>query len=325
MEDRGDASSLWYLFKPCHTGSSADHGSYAGPIVRINAHELHIHDPEFYSKVYAGSNRRTNKYGPAVAAYTVPTATLATVDHSLHRLRRDILNPYFSKRTVLTLEPMINERVDRLLMHVDGAVESKGAIDFDAAFAALTADIVSFYFYGKDFGYLDSDGFKFAERDAITGLIGFYHIARFLPSLARFIKSMPIPIIKLLQPGTATLLISQVETKNQIKESLESDKETVMSDSVILGALRDPEIPAHEKTLDRLVDEGMTVIFAGTETTARALSVSLFHLLSNRSVLEKLREELRSATRNEDGNYSYTDLESLPYLVRFPQGISLIN
>src|SRR5690242_17218084 len=67
-----------------------------GPIVRINADELHINDPSFYSTIYAGGGRRINKHSSTVAAYTVPNASLATVDHDRHRVRRAILNPYFS-------------------------------------------------------------------------------------------------------------------------------------------------------------------------------------------------------------------------------------
>ncbi|KAM0418947.1 hypothetical protein ACHAPT_012105 [Fusarium lateritium] len=283
-----------------------------GPVVRVNADELHIHDPDFYSKVYAGS-RRVDKYGPAVAAFTVPRATLATVDHDVHRLRRGILNPYFSKRAVTMLEPMINDKVDRLCDRIEESMGQGTPVDLDAAMAALTADIVSFYFYGKDFDYLGGKDFKFVVRDAIMGLIAFYHFTRFVPALANTIKSLPIPIVRMIQPGAAALLESQEEIKDMIQTSLK-DKDNVKSKSVIVGALEDPEIPAEEKTLGRLVDEGVTVIFAGTETTARSISVAMFHLLRDKSLLKKLRDELSTVKKGPDGRWAYNQLETLPYL-----------
>ncbi|KAI8649474.1 hypothetical protein NCS56_01495900 [Fusarium sp. Ph1] len=285
-----------------------------GPVVRINADELHIHDPDFYSKIYAGS-KRVNKYGPAVAAFTVPRATLATIDHDVHRLRRSILNPYFSKRAVTMLEPLINDKVDRLCRRLEEWIGQGTAVDLDAAMAALTADIVSIYFYGKDFDYLGGKDFKFVVRDAILGLIGFYHFSRFVPAVANFINSLPIPVVRMIQPGAAALLESQQEIKAEIQQSL-NEKDNVKSKSVIVGALGDPDIPAEEKTLDRLVDEGVTVIFAGTETTARSISVAMFHLLRNKSLLQKLRDELSTVDKGPDGQWAYNQLETLPYLVR---------
>ena len=34
------------------------------------------------------------------------------MNHELHRKRREALNPFFSKRSVVALEPMIAEKVD---------------------------------------------------------------------------------------------------------------------------------------------------------------------------------------------------------------------
>jgi cytochrome P450 len=263
--------------------------------------------------VYAGS-KRVNKYGPAVAAFAVPSATLATIDHDVHRLRRNILNPYFSKRAVTALEPMINDKVDSLCNRL---AESTGPVDLDAAMAALTADIVSIYFYGKDFNYIATKDFKFVVRDAIIGLIGFYHFTRFVPTLANLIKSLPIPIVRMIQPGAAALLESQQEIKMDIQRSL-NEKDNIRSKSVIVGALGDPDIPAAQKTLDRLVDEGTTVIFAGTETTARSISVAMFHLLHDKSLLQKLRDELSIVEKGPCGRWTCSQLETLPYLVSLP-------
>ncbi|KAM5374820.1 hypothetical protein ACJZ2D_006314 [Fusarium nematophilum] len=109
------------------------------------------------------------------------------------------------------------------------------------------------------------------------------------------------------------MLVSWQISSAQSPESL-SEKFNVKSKSVIVGALEDPDIPSEEKTLDRLVDEGTTVIFAGTETTARSISVAMFHLLRDKSLLQKLRAEPSTVQQGPDGQWAYNKLETLPYL-----------
>ena len=206
-----------------------------------------------------------NKDPAAVAAYTVPRASLATVDNDLHRVRRGLMNPYFSKRAVVRLEPVIHERVNRLCARLQEIMHQSRVVDLDSAFAALTADIVTRYFYGAHFDYLGNDGFNFAMRKAILSLISLYHWTRFLPVVASTIKKLPIPVIRLIQPDAADLLTSQLRIRQEIQDSLD-DEDSTKSRAVIVRALRDPSIPPEEKSIERLVDEGMTIIFAGTET-----------------------------------------------------------
>ncbi|KAF7536952.1 hypothetical protein G7054_g4077 [Neopestalotiopsis clavispora] len=288
------------------------HRTY-GPIVRVNPNELHILDPHYYSTVYAGNHRSTDKYHDAVAAFTVPKASLATIQHKVHRLRRSILSPYFSKAAVVRLEPAIHERIDRLCSRLEENMRLGQVADLDAAFAALTADIVTTYFYGQNSDFLGFEGFKFEMRDAILGLIRFYHFTRFFPWVADTIKRLPIPIMRLIHPGASYLVSSQEDIKANIRASQASGHKEP-SKSVIVQALEDPTVPAQERTLDRLGDEGTTIIFAGTETTARALSVGMFHILSNEAILNKLREELDTLPSVPNREYTYSQLESLPYL-----------
>jgi len=37
-----------------------------------------------------------------------------SINHELHRKRREALNPFFSKRSVMALGPMISQKVDLL-------------------------------------------------------------------------------------------------------------------------------------------------------------------------------------------------------------------
>lgn len=299
-----------------------------GPIVRINARELHIHDPQYYSTIYSGSSRRVNKDSATVGAFAVPTSVAATVDHDHHRARRGYLSPYFSKRSIVGLEPIIHERIGRLCVRLEEAMHQGQVIGLDSAFSALTADIITLRFYGEHFDYLGIEDFKFAVREAFLGVSLIYHLARFLPGLVTFIKSLPIPMIRLILPSVADLLTLQEDIKRNILASPDEEstteskpvivESTTKSKSVIVGALGDPNIPAKERTLDRLLDEGTVVIFAGTETSSRALSVAMFHLLNDKSHLKKLCDELNTLPPTQDSAYSLSQLEPLPFLVCLP-------
>jgi cytochrome P450 len=69
------------------------------------------------------------------------------------------------------------------------------------------------------------------------------------------------------------------------------------------------KLPAAEKKLDRIYQEGQTLVAAGTETTAWSLSVIIFYLLKDPQKLQRLTDELRKANATTS-----TDLEQLQYL-----------
>ncbi|KAI9724083.1 MAG: hypothetical protein M1812_000802 [Candelaria pacifica] len=98
-----------------------------GPIVRINPHELHIKDRDFYNDIYVGANvRKSDKWNLATKGFPTSGAGFSTVPHDLHRLRRGAINPYFSnlimalpKRVAVFLNPQMirslknQERIDK--------------------------------------------------------------------------------------------------------------------------------------------------------------------------------------------------------------------
>jgi cytochrome P450 len=64
-----------------------------------------------------------------------------------------------------------------------------------------------------------------------------------------------------------------------------------------------------------LLDQLSTFLFAGSDTTALAMTWALHHLASNMDVQAKLREELMSRRLVNPANESYADtLDALPYL-----------
>lgn len=85
--------------------------------MRITPWEIHISDVEFLDDIYAPSFRRRDKYAHQTRTLPVPLSLGGTVEHNLHRKRREALNPFFSKRSVSTLGPMIADKVEFLRQH----------------------------------------------------------------------------------------------------------------------------------------------------------------------------------------------------------------
>ncbi|KAJ4504170.1 hypothetical protein HRR75_007793 [Exophiala dermatitidis] len=112
----------------------------------------------------------------------------------------------------------------------------------------------------------------------------------------------------------------------RVTDIIADNKVGKKSDGTIFQTLLDSDLPPHEKTVDRLQDEGQVLIGAGSETTAKALSIITFFLLEDKRKLERLRAELKAIPSKGDGRFSLTDLEQLPYLTAaINEGIRLMH
>lgn len=80
--------------------------------------------------------------------------------------------------------------------------------------------------------------------------------------------------------------------------------------SVYYNVLDNPILPAPEKALLRLEQEGALLVLAGTESPAKSLNMLFYHLLANTQIMSKIREELSTVAQPA----SWTQLERLPYL-----------
>ena len=83
----------------------------------------------------------------------------------------------------------------------------------------------------------------------------------------------------------------------------------------VFHELRDGALPPEERTSQRLVDDGMILLGAGTETTAGTLYVITYYLLSQKETLARLREDLRRViAKSRPKLPSLPELENLDYL-----------
>lgn len=88
----------------------------------------------------------------------------------------------------------------------------------------------------------------------------------------------------------------------------------ILSCPTIFHELLSSGLPPAEKTLDRLVDEGINMVAAGTLTTAHFLKTTTYHVLANPTILAKLKTELIDAIPDPGELPSLREIEAMPYM-----------
>lgn len=116
----------------------------------------------------------------------------------------------------------------------------------------------------------------------------------------------------------------QYLTQEEEKSSSGSIIDTPKMDNLVFRTIRNSALPPHEKSLGRLAQEGLTVIVAGGESTARMLELGILYILTNPSVLARLQEEAAKAMPDISKTPSTKSLEEIPYLVSLYDPLSPI-
>jgi len=100
--------------------------------LRIAPNQLHISDPSLYKAIYS----QTNPFPKENAFYETfesPHTTFSEVDPLLHKQRRKMLNPLFSKSGVNKMEPLILEKMEETISKIE-QISDAGPIDISTAF-----------------------------------------------------------------------------------------------------------------------------------------------------------------------------------------------
>ncbi|CAG7965129.1 unnamed protein product [Penicillium salamii] len=284
-----------------------------GPIVRINPREIHIMDPHFFHQIYHTGVQNRDPY--MVNISTAPQSTFSTAEYGPHKSRRGILNPFFSRQSVFKLEDIVHEKVAKVIQRLENARRDKSAVFVDEIFAALTADIISDYVYGKSLDILGDKELQNTLREALIGGASLCHLLRFFPILVKLLDPIP-SVVQWLSPITKGLFDMKRDVELQSREAIER---SIHSDNsgparTIYEAMTDKSVPAAERTVERLRDDGLIMLAAGTETTARVLTMGAFYIYRDEGILQSLREELIGAMPTIDTKLTWTQLEKLPYL-----------
>ncbi|KAI0016878.1 cytochrome P450 [Xylariomycetidae sp. FL0641] len=279
-----------------------------GPIVRINPDELHCTDPGMRDDIYASGNRIRDKSQHFLNMMPGATSvgSFATGPHELHRARRGAKARYFSRAQMLKLEDEVRDYTDRTIAKMLRCA-GKGQFDLKQVFNCYTADIISHYTFGEPMGFTTMEGFEPNFATWVHSFTENTYLLRNIPG-ARALTSMTPHIAKYVNPSMRSFVEQlEVHIPRYIKNALaEKEHGRLFSD-----LLDSPLLSDEDKSMYRLTGEGFTVLAAGTETTAAALSCISYYLLANPGLLAQLQGSLQGV---DPMNPKWTELEQRPLL-----------
>ncbi|KAF7928971.1 hypothetical protein EAE99_004715 [Botrytis elliptica] len=274
-----------------------------GPIVRINPYELHINDVDYYDELYAGNTRKREKYPWFVSAGGSPGSSFETIGHDLHRLRRNAVNPFFSKRSIVAMEPLIKSKISLLSNVFQSHFTQATPINLRVVFSSLTLDVISDYCYGEAFGALTDENLAEIWSKTLSQIMSITTIVMHFPIVYKILSCLPDSL-------AGPVLGHHRNSRKQVARIL-NHEDVGGRQNTIFHELRDSSLlPPEEKTLRRLADDGNIMVGAGGETTAQTLAVLFYHLLDNPKMLSRVKDEI--GTLGDD--ITWGRLETLPFL-----------
>ncbi|KAB8230910.1 cytochrome P450 [Aspergillus alliaceus] len=294
------------------------HDKY-GPIIRISPREVHIRDPEYYETLYA-LNAPRNKDPWFTTHFDVAESAFATLDYRLHRPRRAELAPYFAKARVTRLQSLIQKNLDKLADQLNAYVRSGEVLKVDIAYNCFTADVITEYTSYRSLGYLDTSDMVPIWSETVRNLVEIGMISRHLPGFFPLLARTGTRFIKLVCPKLLPVMAFRMKCAQEVSvmwnqpeqaAKAASDKqssEPVLFQDLVRRASMTPDI-----TEARVLHEYITIVAAGTETTAHTMTVCTFYILNNEAILRKLRTELEQRFPGDEV-MDLATLEQLPYL-----------
>lgn len=176
-------------------------------------------------------------------------------------------------------------------------------------------DIIAQYAFGESYNHLDEADWKENWRRAIVDGSANAVVLRLFPWVFPVLMSIPMSVVKRLDPESVPFLEWPRNMEKEVNALKEMNARGKKAEGTIFQALLDSDLPASDKTVERLTQEAMNIVGAGFETTGKALSFVTFFVYSDPEVLRKLRKEIEACESKSGGRLDLIALEKLAYLV----------
>ncbi|PYH45739.1 cytochrome P450 [Aspergillus saccharolyticus JOP 1030-1] len=236
----------------------------------ITPRTIHITDPDYYEEIYASRARKREKDLLIVARFDLEGFGFSSITDDDHRPRRAPSNQFFSKQTIVDIEYLIHESLDKLVHHLRTAYNTHLVVHLDATLQC--------------------------SADGINALFQMTHLTLSSPFMQTLINALPLDLLRKVSAPAYALARQKKDLYEcgaaALKASLSSSKS---GHTTFTEAIAEPKMPEHLRTPERLMNEGFALTIGGTQTTAQSLAVALYHLIDRPETMKGLREELKQS------------------------------
>ena len=171
-----------------------------GPIIRINPHELHIHDPEYWEVIYSTSTT-FDKMKSTQYRFGAPHATFSTPEHDIHKHRRAALSKHFSKGKISQYAPYIQDRADKVCARLATEHATTGKVlRLNDLWACFVSDIITNFSFKQNYEFIDFPDFKSPFTHSIDELQKYAHVGNQFPWMFKILNRLPDSVVVSLQP-----------------------------------------------------------------------------------------------------------------------------
>lgn len=190
---------------------------------------------------------------------------VTTVDHDIHRRRRNAVSPFFSNSSIRSMEPVLQKYLGRFLERLREQ-KPQEPVELHPMFRALTNDFITTYAFGKSVDLLDDADFGrpyYASSDVFFRMSqSFGHFFW----LADFVYSLPLWVAPKIFPSLTELAKKQQQWMDMVY-AIEESPNMSKAKGTIFEGIMNRGLPAEDLTGKRLLAEAQLIVFAGEGTT----------------------------------------------------------
>ena len=130
------------------------------------------------------------------------TALFSITSNEEHRRYRAILNPFFSRRSVLDQEKIVQEKAAKLLARIEADSKRGEATDISVGFRAISVDTITEYAFGAErcWNSLDREDLGVWYNDLARTIVPMMYVFKIVPWLQAPMQAMPYWLAKILNP-----------------------------------------------------------------------------------------------------------------------------